>query len=124
MENCNKHIENLSYVLKFINSIDTHFKDIHDELDSVNNKMCDLEHDIENSNFNACEGYRKAKQLKELRQTRRKLKNEIDMLVKLHEWHQRNKNMEIELFKIESQMKKLKEQQEHWTYIKRNKETV
>lgn len=121
MENAIDHIENLNQALSFITSIETRFNALHQELNDINNKMCDLEHDIENSNFNACEGYQKAKALKELRQDRRKLKNEIDMLTKLHEWRQRNKSLEIELFKIQSQMKKLKEQQDNWIYIKRNK---
>ena len=122
MDNREKHIEDLSFTLNFLNSIDDHFEEIHNELNGVNNKMCDLEHDIENSNFNAFQGYEKAKALKELRQDRRRLKNEVELLDKLHEWHKRNKNMEIDLFKILSAMRNLKELQDNWIYKKRDKE--
>lgn len=40
----------------------------------------DLEHVLEFSNFNASDGYKLAKELKEVRQKRRTLKNELELL--------------------------------------------
>ncbi|MBU5342300.1 hypothetical protein [Caldifermentibacillus hisashii] len=40
----------------------------------------DLEHVLEFSNFNASDGYKLAKELKEVRQRRRTLKNELELL--------------------------------------------
>jgi len=50
------------------------------ELYKINEQQDDLLHIIEGQKFNAVEGYKLAKMIKDLREKRRKLKNEIQTL--------------------------------------------
>ena len=66
------------------------YNNIENELNTYNNKVNELEglemdvlHIIENENFNAVQGYKLAKMIKDARMERRDLKNEVQPLVTL-----------------------------------------
>ena len=64
-------------------SSDQMFKDIerlNAELAEVNGEMQDIMHYAEFATFNASEGYNIAKELKNVREKRRKIKDELDVL--------------------------------------------
>lgn len=116
MEN---HIEKLSNALDTIVNVPVRIKYLNDELALTNAKQTDLLHEIENSNFNAYEGYVKAKELQEVRMYRRELKNELDILDPLYKWCIEHKKIEVDLFKVKSSMEKIKENKENWIYTSR-----
>jgi len=75
-------------------SYTTQLLEIYNNIDADINSLCkeekmanlfdqDMLHMIENTNFNACDGYKLAKQLRENRIHRRKIKNELDTLLRL-----------------------------------------
>ena len=72
--------ELLKYMLNFFQNIDKEVKQAYEELSVIDQKQSDLLHYIENSTLNAG-GYAKAgKLLKNIRQERRTIKNDIEKL--------------------------------------------
>ena len=73
----------LKEVIKAINTI-SDFEDNKDslveELSKSDTEISDLLHFLENENFNARDGYKVAKRIKEARQKRRKAKNGISLI--------------------------------------------
>jgi hypothetical protein len=112
-------IENLDSALKTITNVPVRYKVLNDELALTNARQIDLLHEIENSNFNAYEGYKKAKELQEIRMYRRELKNEIEILEPLYKWCNEHKNIEVSLYKVKSSMEKIKDNKENWIYTSR-----
>jgi hypothetical protein len=112
-------IENLDSALKTITNVPVRYRFLNDELALTNARQTDLLHEIENSNFNAYEGYKKAKELQEIRMYRRELKNEIEIIEPLHKWCNEHKNIEVSLYKVKSSMEKIKDNKENWIYTSR-----
>lgn len=57
-----------------------------EELSKINQEIQDILHVLELAKFNASEGYKYARDIKELRLERRKLKDEIELLEKIQEF--------------------------------------
>lgn len=77
--------------LDYLNKIDNIFTEIQtkkealtSELSKVDLELEDFLHYVEFENFNACQGYKYAKKIQELRQTRRDIKDELAPLSHLH----------------------------------------
>ena len=70
-------------LLEIYNNIDTDINRLCKEEKMANLFDQDMLHAIENTNFNACDGYKLAKQLRENRLFRRQVKNELDTLLRL-----------------------------------------
>ncbi len=69
-------------------------KRIFEELDLYNLRQSDLLHMIENDKkFDACKGYKYAKELQQVREKRRELKNELESLRILMEGYSKDKIM-------------------------------
>lgn len=73
-----------------------------DLLELYNRQQCDLLHKIEDSHFNACEGYKLAKQIKNVREKRRQVKNALRFIEKAQG------SLDIDI--IISEIKAIKEQ--------------
>lgn len=112
----------INIIASTLTNAEEHWKELGEDLNNINNRLCDLEHKIENDNFNACEGYKLAKQLKEIRQERRKIKNEIAQLEPLYNYLQNHKQINIDMFKVKTQIDKIDYQQKNWAYKSRAKE--
>ncbi len=74
------YIEQLKEVYQ---TIDSDIKRLKNEEKMANLFDLDMLHEIENTNFNACQGYKLAKQIRENRLFRREIKNELDTLLRL-----------------------------------------
>ena len=65
-----------------------------------------LLHKIEKENFNACDGYKMAKELKELRRQRREVKDSIAAFQSFNDrFYKTNKGLSMSLFKTARAMK-------------------
>lgn len=115
----NDNIEKLNTVIENITNIPKRYELLNSELDLTNAKQMDILHDIENSKFNACEGYKKIKELQDLRKHRRELKNEIDILEPLYKWYGEHKKIEVDLFKVKTTMERIKDNRKNWKYTSR-----
>ena len=78
-----KALEYIEKILATIKEIDEVYGSMTVELDYENRKEIDLMHIIENNNFNAAQGYKLAKMMKDSREHRRVLKNELEALLKV-----------------------------------------
>ena len=75
-----KAINYIDEMNKLFNNINSEIERIKEEQQEIDHQETDVRHFIENEKFNASRGYYLAKQLKEIRNTRRDLKNEIEVL--------------------------------------------
>jgi hypothetical protein len=75
-----KAINYIDEINKLFSNINSDIERIKEEQQEIDYQETDIRHFIENENFNASRGYSLAKQLKEVRNKRRDLKNEIDVL--------------------------------------------
>lgn len=91
----------------------------HEDLKQCELEVQDLLHEIELTKFDAYRGYRLCKQLQEVRQRRRKLKEKMEILKGLKEFVDNNKQLKISLYKTLSTMEKIEEQQRHRMYTPR-----
>jgi len=62
---------------EFRKQLDIYSNNLPIMLSNTNNEICDIEHYIEFNSFSACEGYKLCKLLKEKREFRRKIKDEM-----------------------------------------------
>ena len=88
------------YIENFIDSVEQSQKDYDEmkqDLDKVERQITDVEHFIENDNFNIIQGYYYSKALKKLRNKRRILKNELETLEILNNVF--NKTINIDFYK-------------------------
>lgn len=81
-------------LLDIYNSINSEVRRLCAEVNKADLYDLDMLHIIENTNFNASEGYMLAKQLRDNRTNRRKLKNELETMKQLKN-NFIDKNMEI-----------------------------
>lgn len=72
-----KAIEYTRQLLDIYDSIVTEYESLKQQHSEIEALQQDLLHEIENTNFNACEGYMLAKRIKDVRATRREIKNEV-----------------------------------------------
>lgn len=112
-------MDTITSMLDGIQHVPQRYKELIENLNIVQGRITDLEHDIENTKFDVRRGYKFAKQLQDLRIERRQMKNELDLLESLNTFIINNKKLEIDLFKIKTTMAKIKEKQEYWVYVPR-----
>jgi len=67
-------------LLEIFNNIKQDYNDLNNELSQADLKQQDILHKIENTNFNACDGYKLAKMIHDVRIKRREIKNELETL--------------------------------------------
>lgn len=67
-------------VIKFIDDIETRTAELSQDLSNVDLQVTDIEHCIEFSKFNACDGYRLAKRMQDTLLARRKVKDEMHVM--------------------------------------------
>jgi len=70
-------------LINIYNNIEDSFKELSDKLSCIDIEQQKVLHELENNSFNAYKGYLLAKQLKEIRIERRKIKNELTPIMNL-----------------------------------------
>ena len=103
-------------VLKSVDTIHQQWDEVTDEIIHADKICQDILHEIELSNFNACEGYQLAKRLKAARQVRRKAKDTKDMLTFFKQFCEQNKSVTTNLYQTCIRMRKMREEQEKRIY--------
>jgi Mg2+ and Co2+ transporter CorA len=104
---------------QLLSKIEQEWDQIYEEIHKTDCEAGDLLHEIELTNFNAYEGYKLAKQLQEVRQKRRKLKDTQEILQHLKDFYDNNKQLHITLFKLIKEMQKTKESLQSRSYTPR-----
>lgn len=105
--------------LESLNIIEKEWGTWVDGLNICELEIQDLLHEIELTKFDVQRGYRLCKQLQEVRQRRRELKNTMEVLRALKDFLDTNKQLKISLFKTLSAMEKTEEHQDHRMYTPR-----
>jgi L-ribulose-5-phosphate 3-epimerase UlaE len=112
-------IQAIQGFLELLNWIDNDWAVIFDQIGNADKETQDLLHEIELSHFNAFEGFKLSKEIQNVRQWRRQLKNLQEVLEPFNDFCNANKNLRVNLFKVMNQMVKRQENQEHKTYTPR-----
>lgn len=102
---------------------DTFNKNKH-EINQLENEIQDLLHVIEFTKFNAHEGWKLSKQLKEARAKRRTLKNENERIEPLLQFCKKTRNYLGELENVVQNIQQVKQRQETRTYRCRVREDL
>jgi len=84
----------------------------------------DLLHEIELTKFDVQRGYKLAKQLQEIRQRRRELKDTVELLRSIKDFVDSNKQLKISLFKTLTGMERTEENQGCRKYTPRIREDI
>lgn len=79
-------IEEIKNIVDKLDKIDDYSDSLSDKLSVVDSKLQDLLHYIENNKINVLWCYRMLKEIKSLRQERRKIKNDMELLSKYNEY--------------------------------------
>lgn len=82
-------IEEIKNIVKKLDEIDNYNSSLNERLSVLDSKQQDLLHFIENNKINILWCYKLVKEIKNVREERRKVKNDMDMLSKYNE--QKNK---------------------------------
>lgn len=82
-------IEEIKNIVEKLDKIDDYSDSLSDKLSVIDSKLQDLLHYIENNKINVLWCYRMVKEIKMLREERRKIKNDMELLSKYSE--QKNK---------------------------------
>lgn len=122
IEKMQDNITKLSQTLEFLTQIPERYKFLDDELNITNAAQMDMLHEIENKSFNSDESNEEIETLKKIRQHRRIVKDEKAILEPLYAWYMQHSKIQIELFKVQKNMEKIKSSKENWTYTSRVKE--
>lgn len=105
--------------LDLLNSIEKKWEATKEEIILAEKEQQDLLHEIELTRFDVQRGYRLSKRLQEVRQRRRELKNRLEILTPLKDFHDRNQKLKIDLFKVQTKMKQAQQTQEARVYTPR-----
>lgn len=79
---------------------------LNNEIKKCDLAIRDIEHYLEFTNFNAANGYKLARRIKELRTKRRQLKDELEPLLPLNSFIERHKPIWSELDRTRGEVKK------------------
>jgi hypothetical protein len=109
-------VETIDKFARLLNDIVNAYDSYHDEQNQLNDATQDLLHEIELSNFNSVEGYKLSKRLKDIRNRRRVVKNNLEILQLFKDFSDKNKSTPIILFKLVTAMKTLREEQSERIY--------
>jgi 5-bromo-4-chloroindolyl phosphate hydrolysis protein len=105
--------------LETLNTIEQDWGAWYEEVHKCDQETQDLLHEIELTKFEIQRGYKLSKQLQEVRQRRRDLKNTMEVMRTLKDFLDSNKQMKINLYKILASMEKMKEHQAQRIYTPR-----
>ena len=114
-----QQIETVHYFLELLNTIESDWDNLHDEIKQSEYEQEDFLHEIELSPLNSYEGFVITKKLQEVRQRRRELKNLKEVLLPLKDFLDHNQKMKIDLFKVLTSMEKVEDNQSIRSYYPR-----
>lgn len=116
--------ETAKFIRNSVRDIPDRYKNNLSTLDSIQNEIQDLMHVMEFTNFNASDGYRLAKDLKDARVKRRELKNENEVMEPLVTAVKKFRNNLQELDKVIGEIRKIKNLQQSRSYKCRVREDL
>lgn len=104
-------IEEITEIIEKLNIVDGYCNNLNNELNVLDEKTQDLLHYIENNKISAFSCYRIIKELKEIRQRRRKVKQDIELSKKYQEQKNRLASFDHRQFLLTELHKKEKQLQ-------------
>lgn len=104
-------IEEITEIIEKLNIVDGYCNNLNNELNVLDEKTQDLLHYIENNKISAFSCYRIIKELKEIRQRRRKVKQDIELSKKYQEHKNRLASFDHRQFLLTELHKKEKQLQ-------------
>lgn len=87
-------------------------------------EICDLLHEIENSPLSIFDDYKICRDLRDARRRRRHAKNILLALEPFKKYYDTHRNLEMDLFKVCREVKRLRKGQIDWTYRPRIREDL
>ena len=102
-----------------LNYVENNWDTICDGIRQADQETQDILHEMELISFNASEGYILARKLQEIRQRRRRLKNEKEILKDIKEFYDNHKQLKIDLFKVLTKTTRTLENLENRQYVPR-----
>lgn len=105
--------------LKFIDSVKSYYNIANDELAEQNDNLCDIEHMLELEELTYHEQARLAKLEKEIRQNRRRAKDNIAVLQPIIDYIEKHPSMINELRNVQGQVNKQEKILKNRSYTKR-----
>jgi len=86
----NKTLDIINSFTNSLLSINKRIKDLNLDLDKCNQAQQDIVHEIEFTKFSSVDGYYLARKLKEIRQERRRIKNDISILTPMQTFYNKH----------------------------------
>lgn len=117
-------IQSTRAFLEVMNTIEKDWGTWVDDLKECEQEVQDLLHEIELTKFDACRGYRLCKNLQEVRQRRRKLKEKMEIAEHLKFFLENNNQLKINLFKVLAGMEKTEKRQGQRMYTPRVRKDI
>jgi 5-bromo-4-chloroindolyl phosphate hydrolysis protein len=105
--------------LETLNTVEQDWANWITDIQQCESETQDLLHEIELTKFDVQRGYKLAKQLQEIRQRRRELKDTVELLRNIKDFLDCNKQLKISLFKTLTSMERVEENQGQRMYAPR-----
>jgi len=105
--------------LETLNTVEKDWSTWITDIQQCESETQDLLHEIELTKFDVQRGYRLAKQLQEVRQRRRRLKDTVELFRNIKDFLDCNKQLKISLFKTLTSMERVEENQGQRMYAPR-----
>jgi hypothetical protein len=100
-----------------IRMITDRYRILEEQFKDVEDLHCDLEHEIEFSNYDIQRGYKAYKQFRDMRIERRKLKDEIELLEPIATYINENRKIFLDgLGRVKGECKKINDRQKNRLY--------
>ena len=106
-----EYVETIHSFLTMLNQIDGVWASLQDDLQQADLETSDILHEIELINFAASDGYCLAKRLKRVRQRRRQVKNEKELLNYIKQWTDQHQHLRLTLHKVCASLRQRQEVQ-------------
>lgn len=110
-----KIFESFEKAIGLLNSIENSEKELYEKQSVYDQKIQYWLHYLENSKISTKQSYRITRELKHLREERRQVKNDLDLLRSFHTSEDKLKGNENRSM-LMGQLRKLKNKQENWVY--------
>lgn len=109
----------VSQMIQIFNNTIKEYNASNDQIKICDNKLTDIEHYIEMANFNASEGYKLSKQIKDIRVLRREHKEIVYLFEPVYELFNKHKHFFDELRKCQGEVQRRMNKLDNKAYVPR-----
>jgi hypothetical protein len=120
----NDHMSALGSFLSAYDSLEDDWSAVFEGISQANKELEDMLHEIELTEFNACQGYFMARKVKEIRQRRRELKNDQELLKIFKDFLDQHTGLKIPMHETLQKMRDILKLQNNCVYHKKTSDDV